>query len=199
MDFRSFLASPAVYRLFARLVAGERRYMLDYLRPHDGDRILDIGCGPAQVLERLPETVQYVGIDISARYIAHARARFGSRGRFICKPLREVAADEPGTFDTALLYGLLHHLDDEEAGQALRLAATLLKPGGRLVTFDGCRVPEQSALARFIIGRDRGRHIREPAQYVRLARSAFATVEPTVRHDLLRIPYTLLVMECRTA
>ena len=199
MDFRSALAAPAVYRLFARLVAGERWFVVDYLRPRPGDRILDIGCGPAQVLKRLPDTVRYVGIDISERYIAHARARFGGRGQFICKPLRDVAADEPASFDTALLYGLLHHLDDEEAGQALRLAATLLKPGGRLVTFDGCYVPEQSALARFIISRDRGRHIREPAEYVRLARAAFATVEPTVRHDLLRIPYTLLVMECRTA
>jgi hypothetical protein len=68
---------------------------------------------------------------------------------------------------------------------------------GRLVSTDGCYDREQSRVARYMISKDRGRNVRDETGYLSLARQVFRDVTPHVRHDLLRIPYTLLVLECR--
>ena len=44
------------------------------------------------------------------------------------------------------------------------------------------------------VSRDRGEFVRRREDYVRLAEGCFARVESFVRHDLLRIPYTHLIM-----
>ena len=76
------------------------------------------------------------------------------------------------------------------------IAHTALKPGGALVTLDGCFVPDQSRVARALLKRDRGQFVRTPGEYTRLAASVFPQVESHVCHDLLRIPYTHLIMRC---
>jgi hypothetical protein len=90
----------------------------------------------------------------------------------------------------------LHHLADDEALALLRLARAALKPGGRFVTFDGCLVDGQSAFARFLLRRDRGRFVRHRDDYLRLASRVFPNVTASVRHDLLRLPYTHIILEC---
>ena len=84
MMLRNILAKPTVYSLFARLIgatSGRKQYVKRHIRPRVGDRLLDIGCGPADILEALPE-VDYHGFDLSPQYIESARVRFGTRGRF---------------------------------------------------------------------------------------------------------------------
>jgi SAM-dependent methyltransferase len=98
-----------------------------------------------------------------------------------------------------IAHGVLHHLDDDQARTLFRVARRALKPGGRLVTYDGCFTPDQSAAARFVVSLDRGRHVRTREAYERLARGEFSEVRTFVRHDLVRIPYTHLIMECGTA
>jgi SAM-dependent methyltransferase len=197
LDLRTILAAPAAYRLFTRLIAGNCRavYALEYIRPTAGDRILDIGCGPGDILDYLPE-VRYLGVDLSARYIAAARARFGDRGEFRCQALKDLVIDEPASYDKVLANGVVHHLDDEEAAELFRLARLALKPGGRLITMDGCFVPGQSAVASALLRRDRGEFVRTAEAYIGLAGMAFAAVRASVRHDLLRVPYTHLILEC---
>lgn len=62
---------------------------------------------------------------------------------------------------------------------------------------DGTLIEGQSSIARRLILRDRGQNIREPEGYAALARHSFEEVDVTVRHDLLHVPYTHCVMECR--
>jgi hypothetical protein len=57
-------------------------------------------------------------------------------------------------------------------------------------------VPGQAWGARLLLALDRGRHVRDQAGYEALAHSAFDHVESGLRHDLVRLPYTHLVMEC---
>ena len=195
---RAPLSSARVYSAFAGLVngpGGKRRFVDDYLRPKPGDAMLDIGCGPAAILESIPEGVRYVGIDVSPTYVDAARRRFGDRGEFRCTDVRD--ADLPArSFDLVLAMGVLHHLDDEGARALLRLAARVLRDEGRAVTVDGAFVSDQSRLARWIVSRDRGASIRSPSSYAALAEPFFATVEQTIHHDLLRIPYTHSIMQC---
>lgn len=193
----SVLSLPSAYRTFRRLVGGDLdRYVAEYVKPQPGAKILDIGCGPGDMLSALPGT-DYVGLDISPEYIEAAKRRFGAAGRFLCADVGLATIEqERGQFDLVLATGVLHHLDDERAGSLFDLARVALRPGGRLITYDGCYVPEQSRLARWVLSKDRGKFVRTRDEYVRLASSFFSQIEPHVRHDVLRIPYTHLIMYC---
>lgn len=189
-----------VYRVIQRILGGEavHRYFVDcHVRPHAGDRLLDIGCGPAQILERLPQ-VGYVGVDLNPRYIATAQARYGDRGTFVCQSVSQMAVEQPHSFDVVMAHGLIHHLDNSEAQQLFETAALALKPAGRFVTLDGCFVPGQSLVARWLLKNDRGQFVRTADDYLALANRVFSDVRPTIRHDLLRTPYTHLMLECQS-
>jgi len=196
---RDLLAQARVYSLFARLIGatrGRQDYVQRYIRPRPGDRVLDIGCGPADILEALPE-MDYTGFDISPEYIASARKRFGNRARFLCEDVGAASIErEQGTFDLVLATGVVHHLEDEQALKLFDLARRALRSQGRLITFDGCYVPGQSRFARWMLDKDRGRFVRSREEYSRLASLRFSRVESHVRHDLLRIPYTHLILIC---
>jgi SAM-dependent methyltransferase len=170
----------------------------EHIRPRRGDRILDIGCGPGDILAHLPD-VDYEGFDANEEYIAAAQRRFGARGHFRAQLLTADTVHESARFDVVLALGLLHHLDDREAKALHQLARDALRPGGRLITLDPCLIPEQSAIARWVVLADRGRSVRSPAGYADLARPFFADVKTTVCHDLVRIPTTGVILECTRA
>jgi SAM-dependent methyltransferase len=195
----SVLSLPSAYRFFVRLVGGERAraaFVREYLRPSAGSRILDIGCGAGDLLPFLPEG-EYVGFDASPDYVQAAQARFSRRGTFLCQRVEEPSGLPPTSFDLAAAFGVLHHLEDDGARRLFETAGTLLKPGGRLVTLDGCWTNDQSRFARWIISRDRGKSVRTPMALRQLAAGTFDGVDIHVRHDLLRVPYTHVIMECK--
>jgi ubiquinone/menaquinone biosynthesis C-methylase UbiE len=168
-----------------------------YIRARVGDSVLDLGCGPADILEHLP-AVEYLGIDVSIKYLEEARRRFADRtprARFIQMDARALHATGE-RFDLALAQGLLHHFDDEQAYMLLNNVSAMMKPGARLITVDAARTPDQRLIARLLVSSDRGRFVRSPDGYERLARRVFSHVELHVRHDLMRLPYTHLFMEC---
>jgi len=173
-----------------------RTYLAEYVKPAPGDKILDIGCGPADVLNYLP-AVNYTGLDISPEYIGSAKKRFGSRGRFCCGDVGLAAIEgEQGTFDLVLAIGVIHHLDDAQAARLFDLARLALRPTGRLVTYDECQVPRQSRIVRWLPAKDRGKFVRTREDSRQLALARFSKVESHLRHDLLRVPYTHLIMRC---
>jgi len=157
--------------------------------------ILDIGCGPADILAYLPN-IEYWGFDISEQYIERAGNAFGTRGHFRCKQLQVDDLDELPKFDVALAIGLLHHIDDQVALNVLQLAYQALKPGGRLLTVDPCLEPSQSFIARFLVRHDRGQNVRDKGEYEALALSVFKAPNVVVRHQAW-IPYTHCIMECQ--
>src|SRR5271157_5808182 len=66
------LLMPWAYRLLRRLLGRKRtvlRHVAEFIRPFPGCRILDIGCGPADILGCLPPTIgEYVGLDMNPWY-----------------------------------------------------------------------------------------------------------------------------------
>lgn len=192
------LAKARVYSLFAQVIGAKRGrqvYVQNFIRPKEGDRVLDIGCGPADILEALPK-VEYHGFDLSSNYIESARKRFGNRGCFHVEAVNKELISRYAGFDLVLANGVLHHLNDAEAVDLFQIAKTALKPGGALVTLDGCFVQGQSPIALYFLRRDRGKFVRAQADYLRLASQIFSTIESHLTHNLLRIPYTHLILRC---
>ncbi len=195
---RPILDRPFFYKLYHSLIGANYRSRVlvsEYIRPKPSDRILDIGCGPGTMLPFLPQC-QYLGVDANPAYIALAQQRYGDRGEFICERVSQHSVEQLGAFDIVLALGLVHHLDDSEAKDLFRLGYTALKPGGRVVTNDGCYAPGQSTAERFLLSRDRGQFVRTQEQYLALAHSCFQEVHAHLREDVLRIPYTHLILEC---
>jgi len=199
-DPRLILSIPIAYSIFRKCVASQRAvdiYVNKTIAVKSRDKILDIGCGPGDILENLPIDVDYTGYDIDENYINKAKAKYGDRGNFICKRVSEISlSDEIGSFDIVLASGLLHHLSDTEAIHLFNLAKTILKPNGRLITLDCCYTPNQNSIARWIISKDRGEYVRNEEGYASLANQVFSDVKKEVHHNLLRIPYTHIIMEC---
>lgn len=194
---RPILARPAVYRLWGNLIGGSASAKVlvnEYIRPRAGARILEIGCGPGTILGYLPPS-DYLGFDLSPEYIAMARRRF-PEAQFVCERVSRFSLAEEQSFDVVLALGIVHHLDDAEARQLFQIAFDALRPGGRLVTFDGVWAEGQSPIARWFLARDRGEHVRSQQEYMGIASRVFSNVKPSVRHDLLRVPYSHLILEC---
>ena len=86
------LDSPFFYRTLRILSRGGRsKYVRDYVRPVAKDKILDIGCGPADILNYLPD-VDYTGFDSNPKYIVAARKRFDNRGNFLCRAVKVMSS-----------------------------------------------------------------------------------------------------------
>lgn len=197
MEFlHSLLGKSSVYSLGMWALGADharRVHISKYIQPKVGERILDVGCGPADVLEYLP-SVSYIGVDFEPNYIATARERFGDRATFMCKDVTLMQQEDLEPFDTILATGLLHHLSDGEVRTLLDACKKLLKPTGKMVTYDGCRVPNQHPFDRWMLDNDRGKFVRTRDAYAELASSVFPSVEINLHSNLLRIPYTHAIM-----
>lgn len=194
-----WLNVPFVYNAFSAAVGGNvlRRSLIQkYVRAKPGDRVIDIGCGSAQVLRYLPD-VDYTGIDINPDYIAFARQTYGSKGTFLVGDTNSFRG-EPGfkDADIVMAFGLLHHLDEREAADCLQFAYDVLKAKGRFICHEACWVPNQGALSKYVMSVDRGRSIRTEEQYRQLAGKIFNKVDAWVNTNPLRIPYVTIALEC---
>ena len=187
------LQQSSVYAAVQRALIGDgsgQRWILDsVIQAEAGMRVLDIGCGPANILERLP-AVNYVGLDPNPRYLDHAQARYGQRGQFLQgtgEVLSELVGDQ--VFDRILLLGVLHHLDDAVVSRTLEQAAHRLAPAGWLIAVEPMHAPDSHWIARTLIRLDRGRHVRDRDGYLALFGPSGLSVSLERRDDLIALPY----------
>jgi SAM-dependent methyltransferase len=196
---RAVLSHPSVYNTMQWLMGAQAlrvENVRNHVRPFPGMRILDLGCGTAGILAALPADIQYVGYDMSPNYIDAARRRHGDRGAFHCRLLEEAEVADLEPFDLVMGTGVLHHLDDATARKFMAIAAAALRPGGRIYTVDPCFAPVQNPIARFLIARDRGQHVRDSQGYLALAPDVATNVTGRLVHTAW-IPYTRWHMECQ--
>ena len=136
-----------------------------HLRVRQGLRTLDLGCGPGAFADIFAGD-DYVGVDLNARYIDHARKT--RQGAFIVGDARKVELPD-ARFDQILVFGLLHHLPDEDVRAVLAECRRLLVPGGRALVIEDIPAISRLNLIGHLIHRvENGEHIRPVAEYQRL-------------------------------
>jgi SAM-dependent methyltransferase len=165
-----------------------RHRCIDELALRPGATVVDVGCGPAYYFERLPQPLTYHGFDTDPRYIEWARKRWAHVANFHLGVFDADAASTLAPVDAVMLLGLLHHLSDRQAVDLLELSARVIGPGGKVIAVDPCFEPAQGRISRWMSENDRGEHVREPAAFVALASTSFASVEGEVLSDVSRIP-----------
>jgi ubiquinone/menaquinone biosynthesis C-methylase UbiE len=100
--------------------------------------LLDLGTGTGRILELFGAGIERgLGIDMSLDMLLLARARLERAGLRHCSVRQGDIYDLPvpkGSFDVVVIHQVLHFLDD--GARAIREAARVLAPSGRLVVVD---------------------------------------------------------------
>jgi arsenite methyltransferase len=136
-DQRTAEALEVIYG--TRDVLRRRRLVREAIAVREGERVLDVGCGPgfyvAELLEDAGANGSAVGVDSSDAMLAMAAERCS---RFDGAVFAEGDATSlpvaDADFDAAVCVQVLEYVPDVEA--ALRELHRALRPGGRLVVWD---------------------------------------------------------------
>lgn len=197
---KQLLSNVLAYIALQKVLGADRlrHVALEAAEIKPGESVLDIGCGPAYYLDRLPSGITYHGFDTSAPYLDWARRKFGDRATFHNGIFDTEAAKELPRFDVVLMLGLLHHVDDKHATDLMRLCAEKLNPGGRLVSIDTCYAPGQGRISRWMSDNDRGEFVRDAEGFEALAKTSFDKVEGRYI-DLMRVPAAMWLMTSSVA
>lgn len=140
----------------------KRKIALSHLK--DGVRVLEVGCSTGNVSNvfRSVENLQFVGLDIHQEAIALASHwhRHDDRFQFLAGDLRNLT-DRIGMFDYVLFAAVLHHVNDDDARQMLKVAAGHVAPKGRIVLMEPLPAEaNDTLLVKFYEKIDRGEWFR---------------------------------------
>jgi ubiquinone/menaquinone biosynthesis C-methylase UbiE len=122
-----------------RDVLRRRRLVREALGARSGERIVDVGCGPAFYVDELAEQVGdegwVVGVDPSPPMLEVAAGRTAARSNVAFHQGDAAALPLPdGGFDAALCVQVLEYVEDVTA--ALRELRRVVRPGGRVLVWD---------------------------------------------------------------
>lgn len=103
--------------------------VVDLLKPEQGERILDLGCGTGHLTDRIAESgADTVGLDASEEMIKKSRDAYPGC-EFVNKDARDFSFDDP--FDAVFSNAALHWIPEQDP--VLESVTNALVPGGRFV------------------------------------------------------------------
>jgi len=109
-----------------------RSFRLLEIRPEE--RVLLVGCGTGADFELLPPTARAVAVDLTPAMLRKARGKIGGRRIHLVEMDASRLGLPDDAFDRTVLHLILAVVPDPVC--ALREAARVTRPGGRLVVLD---------------------------------------------------------------
>lgn len=130
----------------------ERKILPDLLVKLDlkaSDTLLEIGCGPGNLLVPLSGFCAKAAAIDNEGAITRLKNRFAKDTEITCIPGNFLEINLPAThFDKIFIYSVLHYLSDrDEVLNFIERALSILKPGGRMLLGD---IPNVSKKSRFV-------------------------------------------------
>lgn len=120
---------PDRYHLFKRERAAPFNDLLAMVRPREGMRVIDLGCGTGELTARLADALpgsEVIGLDSSPEMLERAQELSRPGLCFILGDLREVQ----GTWDLVFSHAVIQWVEDH-AGLLPRLLG-IVAPGGQI-------------------------------------------------------------------
>ena len=151
--------SDRLHRRFAHVFScpntlrGERFFAQVISERVPGARVLDYGCYDGWLYPTLAAhgPGEVVGIDISEKGIAAARAAYGHAAQYLVMDAHRLEFPD-GAFDFVVGRAILHHLEFE---RAVREVYRVLRPGGCALFYEPIRGNPAGALLRALTPRAR--------------------------------------------
>lgn len=152
--------------------------LLRLLDAQKEDVIIDVGCGTGFIAQKTAFK-KYIGFDADEKVIEIARNKNIPGATFWVASAENF--DFTGIHATkAVLYGILHHLDDDASKQLLRNLSRCVSES--IVTLDSVYLnshPINNLLCRL----DRGRHVRTLENWDKLIEGTGLKIETRLLHD----------------
>lgn len=195
------LSIPVCYDIF-QMAVGSVRFRREFVKQEVSNfkmqTVMDLGCGTASTLDLLPTDVNYVGLDVSTRYLARAAKRNSkSNSKLILTDVSEKSWTEQTNNlgkTLGLALGVYHHLDDGKLEHTIQNLESTLETSSQIVSSDPIIDSQTTPAARWFAKNDRGKFIRSPEYYQEIfGKFGFIVTFKITRNDF-RIPYDLLIM-----
>lgn len=194
-----FLGKTFFYLLIQKIMGGTtaREKIIKINKIKKNCNILDVGCGPAYVLDFLKnKSLKYFGYDTEINHIKYAKKKFSHKDyHFFCKKFNISELNKLPKFDYVFLFGIIHHLNNTELKKIIFLIKKILKKNGKLLILDNILIKKQNIIARALIKLDKGNYIRNLSDYECFLKNNFNKFSYSIINQKF-IPYTWFTSVC---
>ena len=122
------------------------------------DVVLDFGCGTGEYTHTGKKIG--IGVDINDEYLRYAHKTYKGERRSFLKMSAIALGIKSLSVDVVYCSRFFHHLSDADIKIFLLEIGRVVKPGGKIVIFDGFDPGPSQPVVRFLLKNDRGAYIR---------------------------------------
>ena len=201
MNFKSFLDLSFFYALLQRITSKSSalKFTSIFYNVKPNSKVIDIGCGPGSMLQRLNPNIDYLGIDVSSQYINTAKKKFGLQARFFCGETNDFITNPNfKDADVIICNCMLHHLNDQEVKDLFSFVKKNIKSNtGRFLSIEPTHLIHEGVVSKWFMNRDRGEYVRTEADWkiILEASNPDAIIQTQVATALALIPYIYILIE----
>ena len=160
---------PGVYTFLRKVIEANFRSQRKVIKNELGDSglILDIPCGVGEFSVFFDKD-NYIGLDLSEGYVEYGKKKYNKS--MVVGDARNLPF-EKDYFDSVLVSGFFHHLNEEDVDKVLNESYRVLKEDGKLLLIEDA--PSRNFVSKWLQKYDVGANIRELGHYIPILSKKF--------------------------
>ena len=186
---KRILEYPQVYSLYQDLIGVDiyyKKFVRNFIEGQNYKNILDLGCGTSRILKFLKNDIQYVGVDISSKYVDYNRKKYPVHS-FVCSDIcSDFALSD--SFDVIFSEGVMVAFTDEQLLKLFEVICNLSMKNTKILLSDLNYKTEVSLFEKFLQDNQRFRNFRRKEDYVSLIEKYFEIQQIHTFDKVYRIP-----------